>query len=166
MTTSSRVSVANWLTQIPSAIDQQSALSPPSSPPSTSSSSAYVHSKGSRKRKRQADHIRSELGSNDSKIRATDQLHRRALVEIRGEMSSNRQQTVMQRPRYVKPNTDSLSYSQRELPPNTSYQRLMKTTSILPPILLPVPPSQKHLSRSYRRMSIILASHLPDMVCV
>ncbi len=96
MPTSSRVSVADWLTQIPSLIDQQSApSSPPSSSPSPSPSSAYVHPKGSRKRKRQADHIRSEFESNDSKARATNQLHRHALAEISGKMSSNRQQTVM-----------------------------------------------------------------------
>ena len=96
MTTSSRVSVADWLTQVPSLIDQQSApSSPPPSSPSSSPSSAYVYSQGSRKRKRQAGHIRSGFESNDYEARAKDQLHRRALAEIRAEMSSNRQQTVM-----------------------------------------------------------------------
>ena len=95
MTSSSRASIADWLTQIPSAINQQSALSSASSSPSTSPSSAYVQSKASRKRKRPADSIGFEPRSNDYKARVLDQVHRRALAEIRGAMSSNRQQTVI-----------------------------------------------------------------------
>ena len=91
MTTSSRASIADWLIQIPSAIDRQS---PPSSPPSTSPSTAYSQSKANRKRKRQADSTRSESGSNDYKARAEDYLHRRALAEIKAKMS-NRQISVI-----------------------------------------------------------------------
>ena len=94
MTSSSRASVADWLTQIPSAVDQQSATSSPSSSPSTSPSSAYVQSKASRKRKRQADHTLSESGSNDYKARATDYLHRRALAVIEGKMSNQQRSLI------------------------------------------------------------------------
>lgn len=94
MTSGSRASIADWLIQIPSAINQQSPPSPLSSSPSTSPSSAYVQSKASRKRKRQADHTRSEPGSNDYKARATDYLHRRALAVIEGKMS-NQQRSVL-----------------------------------------------------------------------
>ena len=92
MTSSSRASIADWLTQLPSAIDQQSAPSSPSSSPSTSPSSAYVQSKASRKRKREADH---KYPGPVSKTRVADQVHGRALAEIRGEMSSNRQPKVI-----------------------------------------------------------------------
>ena len=98
MTSSSRASIADWLTQLPSAIDQQSAPSSPSSSSSTSPSSAYVQFKASRKRKREADDLCSGPGSHNYKACFFKQVHRRALAEIRGEMSSNWQQKVIEDP--------------------------------------------------------------------